>query len=69
MRKFYFQPPSIYGRITDRPPYNALMIRANTMKCQGFFTHATHCAHDIEQTLVLGAHGPYRVHVVLVKNA
>ena len=22
---------------------------------------------DIEQTLVLGAHGPYRVHVVLVK--
>jgi L-lactate dehydrogenase complex protein LldG len=23
---------------------------------------------DIEQTLVLGAHGPYRVHIVLVKN-
>ena len=24
---------------------------------------------DIEQTIVLGAHGPYRVHVVLVANA
>jgi L-lactate dehydrogenase complex protein LldG len=24
---------------------------------------------DIEQTIVLGAHGPYRVHVVLVRNA
>ena len=23
---------------------------------------------DIEQTLVLGAHGPYRVHVVLVHD-
>ena len=24
---------------------------------------------DIEQTIVLGAHGPYRVHVVLVSEA
>lgn len=24
---------------------------------------------DIEQTIILGAHGPYRVHVVLVRNA
>lgn len=24
---------------------------------------------DIEQTIVLGAHGPYRVHVILVQNA
>jgi L-lactate dehydrogenase complex protein LldG len=24
---------------------------------------------DIEQTIVLGAHGPYRVHVIIVRNA
>jgi L-lactate dehydrogenase complex protein LldG len=24
---------------------------------------------DIEQTIVLGAHGPYRVHVVIVADA
>jgi L-lactate dehydrogenase complex protein LldG len=24
---------------------------------------------DIEQTIVLGAHGPYRVHIVLVAGA
>jgi L-lactate dehydrogenase complex protein LldG len=23
---------------------------------------------DIEQTIVLGAHGPYRVHIVLVRD-
>ena len=23
---------------------------------------------DIEQTIVLGAHGPYRVHVIIVRN-
>jgi L-lactate dehydrogenase complex protein LldG len=23
---------------------------------------------DIEQTIVLGAHGPYRVHLVIVEN-
>jgi len=23
---------------------------------------------DIEQTIVLGAHGPYRVHVILVRD-
>jgi len=23
---------------------------------------------DIEQTIVLGAHGPYRVHIIIVRN-
>jgi L-lactate utilization protein LutC len=26
------------------------------------------CTGDIEQTIVLGAHGPYRVHLVIVEN-
>ena len=26
------------------------------------------CTADIDQTIVLGAHGPYRVHIVVVRD-
>jgi len=54
------------GQVEDKLFYNGRMHNANHLICAANFISGPSRTADIEQTLVLGAHGPYRVHIVLV---
>ena len=54
------------GQAQDKLLYNYPMNNVNDLICAANFISGPSRTADIEQTLVLGAHGPYRVHIVLV---
>ena len=52
--------------IDDRPANGEDRTGLTVCFCATFFVSGPSRTADIEQTIVIGAHGPYRVHVILV---
>jgi L-lactate dehydrogenase complex protein LldG len=50
----------------DRTLYNAAITKRNALIWAVNFISGPSRTGDIEQTIVLGAHGPCRVHLILI---